>query len=99
MIAASLDPTIFQQGNLRSCKACQSDTFEANVVCHQCGTESEPCAISGKSDHQCRVPSLPRAGYKLVRVPLGLKQSCKVVTAEVIAIVQGTPSARRRHCS
>ncbi|CAL8468379.1 g7919 [Coccomyxa elongata] len=42
VIAASLDPTIFQQGNLRSCKACQSDTFEANVVCHRCGTERYP---------------------------------------------------------
>ncbi|BDA43674.1 Intraflagellar transport protein 172 homolog [Coccomyxa sp. Obi] len=32
VIAASMDPTISQQANLRSCKACQSDTFEANVA-------------------------------------------------------------------
>ena len=58
VIAASLDPTISQQGNLRSCKACQSDTFEANVVCHKCSAESEPCAISGKSDNHCKAPLL-----------------------------------------
>lgn len=49
VIAASLDPSISQQLTQRLCEACGGDTFEANLACHHCGANSEPCAISGKS--------------------------------------------------
>ena len=47
VLALSMDQAVEQSLSLRTCAQCGADTYEGNLACHVCKTESEQCAITG----------------------------------------------------
>jgi intraflagellar transport protein 172 len=47
VLELSMDQSVTQSLSLRTCEFCGTETYEANLSCHQCKNKWEPCAVSG----------------------------------------------------
>ena len=47
MLQINVDGNVGSSLPMRRCENCQADTYEGNLVCHQCQAAYEPCIITG----------------------------------------------------